>query len=47
MNTFIKYALLMCGVYFVICCLADNPQFFADVKIYIDDKINEWSNFYD
>jgi hypothetical protein len=43
-NTLIKYTLLICGVYFVISCLADNPQFFADVKIYIDDKINEWSS---
>ena len=45
MNTLIKYALLMCGTYFVISCLAKNPQFFTDVKIFIDDKINEWSNY--
>ena len=40
LETLLKYFVMACGVYFIISYLADNPQFFAEVKIQIDNKIN-------
>lgn len=39
MNTFIRYALLACGAYFIISYLADNPHVFRDLKNWIDGVI--------
>jgi len=41
LETLLKYFVMACGVYYIIAYLADNPQFFAEVKVQIDNKIND------
>jgi hypothetical protein len=40
LETLLKYFVMACGIYFIISYLADNPQFFAEAKVLIDNKIN-------